>query len=330
MDRFRLLVSALSFAVVMYLIGCKRDDVLINSVPDSYNWIHLSSAPQITSNCFLSRGDTLFVGTVSGIYISVDTGTTWRHIGYGQISTAPVFSIRSINGKLFAGTGIRRGLFSSSSNGYWWELADSGLPNSSPISLIQIDSLLFTGLSDSGVYVSNDFGVSWYSANTEVFLEGTDVRAFASSSGDLFAATFGSGVFKTSNRGESWSGVGIPNGFTLSLIVHAETLFVGTDNGGLRTTNGGLSWASPIQGLPRNNRVNSLLDVGTHWFAGSDSGIYRSTDAGVSWSSISYGLPVEPLVNAVVVHKGYVFIATAIDGIWKSKLTNLTKTIVTE
>jgi len=327
MSTFNHVLVCLLLAVILLIFGCKKDGGPTDPASGNPHWAHLAG-PVITTNCFLSNGDTLFAGTVSGIYVSTDTGTTWRSMGSGEMATAPVFSILQSNGKLFAGTGIRKGLYASTDNAASWQLTSSGLPNSFPISLFQKDNFLFVGLSDSGVYRSGDTGTSWQSANAGAILRTADVRAFALSNNKLFVATFGSGVFASSNNGGSWSGVGISNGLTLSLLARGETLFAGTVDGGLRSTNGGQSWAVATAGMPSdNNRVTSLLDIGVYWFAGADSGIYRSSNAGAEWTSVGEGLPHPPLVNAIAMHKGYVFIATAADGIWRSKLVNLTRQI---
>ena len=71
----------------------------------------------------------------------------------------------------------------------------------------------------------------------------------------IYAASFGGGVFKSTNWGRTWFTVnnGLTDHDVLSLAIHPvqhETLFAGTTTGGVfKTTNGGRTWFAANNGL---------------------------------------------------------------------------------
>ena len=119
----------------------------------------------------------------------------------------------------------------------------------------------------------------------------------------LFAGTWGSGVFKTTNAGQNWYPVntGLENKLIWSLAVNPlqpEVLYAGTYRGKLyKSLNGGLSWFLSSAGIQDQaiiyaiaiNPLNpSMLYIATRGLSSNGeapwSGIvYRSFDAGASW-----------------------------------------------
>jgi ligand-binding sensor domain-containing protein len=190
------------------------------------------------------------------------------------------------------------------------------------------DSRLFAGLSDYGVYVSPDSGVTWTPISSGLtnrtvrcltfsglnLFAATDSGAFRSSverttlwnwaktglmdsyiytlavSGtNLFAGTY-NGVFLSTNAGSNWVHTSLPDTVVLALAISGTTLFAGTEIGVLRSTDNGSNWTAVNEGLT-NRLVLSLAVSGTNLFAGTYyGGIFRSTNAGTTWDSVSTGL----------------------------------------
>ena len=80
--------------------------------------------------------------------------------------------------------------------------------------------------------------------------------------GDIFAATWGSGVFRSTDNGENWIevNVGITEPYIISLAINASgDIFAGADFGGgvFRSTNNGDSWTPVDNGLTTSNNVNA-------------------------------------------------------------------------
>ena len=64
----------------------------------------------------------------------------------------------------------------------------------------------------------------------------------------LFAGTYRGGIYKSTNRGQSWTLSGIPTAGIFSIAISPNyandgTVFAGTEGGGIyKSTNGGQSW----------------------------------------------------------------------------------------
>ncbi|MHB8841226.1 MAG: Ig-like domain-containing protein [Candidatus Aquicultor sp.] len=108
----------------------------------------------------------------------------------------------------------------------------------------------------------------------------------------LFAGTNGSGVYKSTDGGQSWSSSGLP-GYILSLAISPNyatdhIVYAGIYGGVCKSTDGGQSWST--SGLTGNDVGSIALSPGyttDHTlFAGTyGHGIYKSTDEGQNWSA---------------------------------------------
>jgi photosystem II stability/assembly factor-like uncharacterized protein len=160
----------------------------------------------------------------------------------------------------------------------------------------------------------------------------------------LYAGTWGSGVFKTTNAGQNWYPVntGLENKFIWSLAVNPlqpEILYAGTYRGKLyKSINGGGSWFLSSQGIQEQAIVYAIavnpLDPNKLYAATrglSNNGyppwngvVYRSFDAAASWQvslkdvpipsqqDWAYGLAIHPTSPNII------FAATHEYGIFRS------------
>ena len=111
------------------------------------------------------------------------------------------------------------------------------------------------------------------------------VNALAVSGTDLFAGTYGGGVFLSTNNGTSWSAAGLTYVDVYSLDVSGTNLFAGTWVGVFLSTDNGTSWTAVNAGLT-DTHVYSLAVSGTNLFAGTyGDGVFLSTDNGTSWTA---------------------------------------------
>jgi ligand-binding sensor domain-containing protein len=80
---------------------------------------------------------------------------------------------------------------------------------------------------------------------------GGEIRALAVSGTNLYAGTWDSGVFLSTNNGASWRAVnaGLGNHYVSALAVSDTNLFAGTYDGVFLSTNNGTSWTSMNSGL---------------------------------------------------------------------------------
>ena len=117
----------------------------------------------------------------------------------------------------------------------------------------------------------------------------------------LYAGSFGFGLFRSEDRGETWtkSGDGVSDPFILSLATAKDgAVYAGTFREGVfRSTDSGKSWQSVNSGLKRKE-VKALLAVGDLMYAGTADGVYQLQAADDRWTVVTSGLD-EILVHAL-------------------------------
>jgi len=135
------------------------------------------------------------------------------------------------------------------------------------------------------------------------------------------SVSVGSGIYKTTDGGENWQFMGLPNSERIAHIVvdpkNSKTVYVAVlghlwdaneERGLYKTTDGGKTWnrilyVNPDTGCsdvaidPQETQVLYAGMWQFHrwpWFfksGGPDSGLYRSADAGKTWERLKEGLP---------------------------------------
>ncbi|MFH1374721.1 MAG: glycosyl hydrolase [bacterium] len=191
--------------------------------------------------------------------------------------------------------------------------------------------VIYAASAAGGIFKSTDFGSNWTAVFDDAGVQSMGAIAIhpedplilyagtgeANSSGDSYEGT---GIYRSTDGGSSWSFRGLPNSYHIGRIVidplRPDTVFAavagklfGTnpERGLYRSTDGGATWEQklyvtdstacidfalhPTTGVafaamwerwrsPRNRRVGGLT-----------SSLYRSTDFGQSWTQITRGLP---------------------------------------
>jgi ligand-binding sensor domain-containing protein len=138
----------------------------------------------------------------------------------------------------------------------------------------------------------------------------------------LYAGSFGLGVFRSEDRGASWtkSSEGVSDPFILSLATAKDgTVYVGTFRGGVfRTTDQGKTWHPVNAGLKRKE-VKTLLAAGDLLYAGTADGAYRLNTSDDHWRVVTSGLD-EILVHALAESAdGTLYAGTSGKGVLKFK-----------
>ncbi len=249
-----------------------------------------------------SSPDTLYVGTAQGVYKTTNGGESWA-LASGDLSNLEIGSLAvapSQPSTLYAcAVSPSRGLFRSTDAGKSWVKSDAA-PD------VGFGSLVFVDPRDSAtVYVSNgslfqttDGGSAWHPFGPNVSIE--DLAFDPSSSSSLYVATFLDGVFRSGDRGATWSAanVGITQLDVWALVFDGSALrnlFAATDRGGFRSRDGGNGWTGfgGIAVLAVSPELATAYGVGS-------SGIFKTTDGGLTWIPTG-GAPANPFVNVLVV-----------------------------
>jgi photosystem II stability/assembly factor-like uncharacterized protein len=139
--------------------------------------------------------------------------------------------------------------------------------------------------------------------------EGGPVSALAidpDNTATIYAGT-NSGVFKSTNGGESWSSLTI-SASALAIDPITPTILYANANGVSKSTDGGASWHTINNGMA-NQYGNVLsgsklaIDPGTPttvYVGTSGRGMFKTTDGGTMWNPINNGLPIDPWGNTNV------------------------------
>jgi photosystem II stability/assembly factor-like uncharacterized protein len=306
-------------------------DGVFRSTDDGNSWVQLETGPSINQISSISSdggGDVYAVAVGGGYYdpiiCSTNEGGSWT-LGAGLSDSSGIYpTIEAVasgkTGEVFAATN-GEGLIVSTNRGKDWSHSAS-FPIATVFSLAaDTDGFVYAG-TDSGVYESTDEGATWH----YIGLYGDDdiLSLGLDSAGDVFAGTghvgFGAPVgyariFRFSNGG-AWTLVyGNTHVANINAIsagqegfVYAVTtpVFLGNIYNNslmLRSTDGGMTWATEDSGLSQlgTNLVTLAVDTAGRVFAGdiANKGIYMSSNHGLSWTEDSAGLGTENFISAM-------------------------------
>jgi len=151
-------------------------------------------------------------------------------------------------------------------------------------------------------------------------LNAGSVMTLYSNSTNIYAGTFGEGVFFTTNNGTNWTNIkgNLPNSYIKALIIIDSNLYAGMGYYGvMRTSNNGALWSSQNAGL--NNRfVQAFANFGNWLFAGTrKGGVFKTTNAGASWTSVNNGLPATVDIRSFII-RGTILFAGTDAGVYSS------------
>lgn len=157
-----------------------------------------------------------------------------------------------------------------------------------------------------GVFASDDYGVTWRSANAG--LSDLRIRCLAVSPTDPGVVFAGApaGGFRSTDGGRSWTPLanGFPatqvDSFTIDPSNASRVYAAGTSGTLVRSTDGGASWAAIGNSAVTSVRPRAFAVDPTHastvYLVTLDGGVFRSDDGGGSWTAKNNNL-LDPLGN---------------------------------
>ncbi len=277
----------------------------------------------------------VLVGTASGIYRSTNGGAAWVAAntglpGDGSSTRVTMLSASGTEaGTVYAATD--RGLYRTNDGGAQWTRVSASFDTQTVthISVDQRDSDVVWATSSGGkVYVTYDGGRGWRAQSIEgaAFTDLldpnlsdvphliTDIAAGSGARGTAYALVRETGIFRTTDGGESWDLLGarlrgpvaelvLPDPDTpgkLYAASSADTQYSFSDRELLTvTSDGGSTWRLACDGLPAGDVVSGLgwirdLKISTlepgMLFATTRRGVYRSVNGGRRWSPVNKGI----------------------------------------
>ena len=289
---------------------------LFLSTNNGLSWTAVN-LPDNSVNALAVSDTNLFAGTPSGVFLSTDNGANWTSVSSGlALDDYGVRSIVVSGTKLFAATFTS--VYVSTNNGMSWISISPGLSFTQLNFLALSDTDLFAGC-NNGMYLFQNSDSSWVPVNNGLAVSGlaTVLTAFAASGTDLFAGTFDTGLYFSTNNGKSWAAAdsGLTSAFIGALAVSGTNIYAGTDKGVFVSTNKGTSWIPASSGLTDNN-VMALAICDTVLFAGTfESGVFASANNGLSWNAVNTGLtdPYSNCISALAISGTDLFAAASLD-----------------
>ena len=298
------------------------------------DWTSINNFAQTSITGLAASGTNIFAGFAGdGVFLSTNGGVSWTAVNNGIWSR--FISCITVGGtNLFAGT--NGNVSRSTNNGTNWMQSSksySGLTSDIVLSLAILDTNLFAGSQDNGIFLSTNSGTNWTTADSG--LPNTSyvaINALAVSGTNLFAGTVASGIFLSTNNGTSWTAVnsGLTNAYVLALAVSGTNLFAGTDGGVFLSTNNGTSWTVVNSGLTYTDItlethayiVYAFAVSGNNLFAGTNGGIFLSTNNGTSWTQVNAGLS-NTIVHTLAISGTDIFAGTGDGNVWRRQISDM-------
>ncbi len=221
---------------------------------------------------------------ISILFFSMNLNAQWAPT---NCPGTEVPKIATYGNLLYAATGTGGGFHTSSDSGQTWT-APFTFPLGDFIqSVFYCDGYLFLGGS-IGNYRSSDGGYTWSQMPTLV----EETYSFLKFGSTIYAGTFGGGVYKSIDTGNTWISCnnGLFNGYILALTNDQNSLYAASPNGLFKSINNGQSWLDVTISIGSPN-FDAVTYDGSYIIAGGNyCGIYRSADGGSTWNSANSGL----------------------------------------
>jgi len=276
----------------------------------------------MTLNVSARRPDDLFATACTGIYHSLDGGTTWKRLGGIPDSSRRTRSFcRSADDDRLLVAGTTEGLWiTEDSGGRWRRATEASLVVNAVV--LEPDGTLLLGTEEEGVLRSGDRGRTWAWSNaglgerfvSRVFFDGTRVYA-----GVLGARPRG-GAFVAPAAGGTWTRLGAGlEGRQVTAFADGgrDRIFAGTD-AGLYVRAGSDDW-TPVADAPRAP-VHDLVTLPSgRVLAATAKGVWVGVDRGTHWSPADLGDSGEAFAIAAWPANPHTLVAATAAGFFRSE-----------
>lgn len=308
------LLAIFLFSLMISSCNRKTESITENNIPDDppistdstsgfwSNTFNKTDFPNMvrTNTLFIASSGSIFAGTDSGIYRTVNLGAKWKHLLKDQIDVVSFFDYQTI---LFAGT--NNGFFRSEDNGVTWE--NEGLLGKTVNAITVANDTLFLGTKNKGIYKR------YVGGGTIIFSRFTDTTITTlttDKNNQVFAGTEIAGLFRYQGNNQ-WKQTALNFGTIAAVLVRNNNdLLVSHWSGTLyKLSNNGTSITTMNYGSP--NYITSIAEdtqSGIIYTANYQIGVWKSSDNGTTWIAQNNGLGEGALSSLVVSSGGYIFV----------------------
>jgi len=244
-----------------------------------------------------SEPQTVYAGTSTGLYRSIDAGQNWQSFK-GGLPLGKVTQLEQESDKLYASI-EDQGVYESADNGETWAVVASETPFvGSVVFGVSSDnpSVIFASAGSLGPYRTIDNGSTWASSSNGMSVAVNSLAYNPSDSTRLYAASIRNGVFASVDGGSTWGVTGLQGDTILDVSVsqsQPSDVIVGTSQGVKASFDSGASWR--ILGVPNSFIFSLLDDIGSadQFYLGTpgNAGIFYTDDGANSWQNFREDLP---------------------------------------
>jgi hypothetical protein len=219
-------------------------------------------------------------------FISLYSYAQWQQ----SIGTAGLNMQSLLTNGIYNFAGGQTGAYLSTDSAANYSLSNSGNDNVGPTRGFTKDNNYIYTCTSQGAFRSADNGASWVSKSVGLsnLLGGGILNV-----GTRLFYVGPTGVFMSTNQGDSWIAAGLSTTDVRSITAINDTLFVGTNGAGIyKSVDFGQNWVSINNGLGSSTNFRAIESKGNTLFAGGQigTGVYRSTDFGANWTLLGGGL----------------------------------------
>lgn len=275
----------------------------------------------------IDKADRIFTITLEGNFRSLDYGLSWEKMTLPfNIAEIIADSKDSLYAFYYEYSLNNFGILKSSDHGETWRVLPGNYfteSNFSKLSVSPLDSI-FIIESDynngrSILHRSSDYGTTWKVSQDS--LPASATRLVFNSLGHLFITSYGQGIFRSSDQGDSWTEVN--NGLTDLTFnsIHVnndDQVIAGSWRGGVFISNdNGENWN--YSDIPNTAFWTGISNSMDEIFLGSDGeGVFFSDDGGMSWEQRNNGLTSIYVKSLAIDAADNLYIGSWNAGIFKS------------
>lgn len=280
---------------------------------NAWRYVNYTNFNDPKVNAITSIGTSVFIGTPSGIMVSVDKGATWVSSN-NNIGNTNILSLLASGNILYAGT--EDGLYVSLNLGVTWTAQNTGLTSLHINDLFLAQGVVYAA-TFSGIYSKSLASTSWTSMNGNI--AETNISHVAVMGNSIMVST-PSTSFYSDLTVLNWKPTGNLPGYLvndISLDESGTKVYVSATTG-IYSSSDLTNWLRLISGLTKED-TRAVINYSGKLYAGTATeGIFRSTSiTNVSWASHNTGF--NNLEANFVYNNGSLVIAATNKGLYISK-----------
>jgi len=180
---------------------------------------------------------------------------------------------------------------------------------------LQMGEKAWFAATDDGLFISVDHGEKWYGQSIEEARNFTAVNVYPDGTVTLAGPT---SAYLSRDEGRTWAAVALPkylSGVYDLTMTPGSTLWLGTKQGALRSTDGGQTWHYMLGGLPKNDVLTVRYDAAGNRLLATAlqaHGVFASKDDGQTWQPTPEAVVS---IRSVINFQGHLLAASAHNGL---------------